>query len=476
MITALVMALSIAWGLFLALPHAQEAIWQDEAVTLLFHASRGVIAPFQDYVSPNSHVGFTSLLSAWMQLHPDGVDLFSLRMLPLLFFAAAIPLAYAAARRLGGATCAAIATLIFATSPVSENFATQLRGYGPSWLFMALAFLSSLALAASTRHARRWHAAYLAACLGSVAILPTNVYWLSVIAGAASLSLYYASGPAAPAKVWRTVALLLAGPPLALALAYAGIWGELVGFAGHDFSPWGRLDLVAEWLRASSANFRWLFPLTGAGLAVAIMGIAKSDPRRSDTIVPLTVALGFLTLIVVMPNPPFPRTLVPFLPVWIAVMTKFLLEGARALVERRQVAAAAGGLVALGLLLFATPVGTDCRGAKGSGDPTHYDLCHQYFRDGYLPESILDAWAAEGAQRPIVSGYEAFYALQVLGAPARLIHYDRLPGDLKLAPLVVASDPSEFELILGRLGVDATDYAQLADTGYFKVYRPVGLR
>ena len=87
---------SLLVALAFAYPHLREAIWQDEAATLSFHASRGVLDPFLNYLSPNSHIGFTSLLAAWMKLFPQGLDVFSLRLLPLLLYLAAIPVTFAA--------------------------------------------------------------------------------------------------------------------------------------------------------------------------------------------------------------------------------------------------------------------------------------------------------------------------------------------------------------------------------------------
>src|SRR5437868_3994125 len=61
-------------GLLNALPHLHEAIWQDEAATLEFHASHGFLHPFVHYGTPNNHIAFSAMLAAWRSLLADPLD------------------------------------------------------------------------------------------------------------------------------------------------------------------------------------------------------------------------------------------------------------------------------------------------------------------------------------------------------------------------------------------------------------------
>jgi hypothetical protein len=121
-------------GLFNALPHMREAGLAGRGGDAGVPRRKGMLHPFVHYGTPNNHIAFSSMLAGWRQLLPAGNDAVLLRLLPLGLFLAAIPATFMAARRMGGPLCAALSTALFAGSAVAGNFATQLRGYGPSWL------------------------------------------------------------------------------------------------------------------------------------------------------------------------------------------------------------------------------------------------------------------------------------------------------------------------------------------------------
>jgi uncharacterized membrane protein len=176
---ALALLLVVLVGLHNVMPRMQDAIWQDEAVTLLYSSGDGVIHPFLNFRSPNNHVLFSSMLAGWLQLFPDGVDLFRLRLLPLSLFLAALPLTYLAAAAMGGRWTGVLAGLLFAASTVIANFAVQLRGYGPSWIFMSLVLLSAIRVGQG--RPGWWLLAYLVSCIGAVAILPSNILFVLAV-------------------------------------------------------------------------------------------------------------------------------------------------------------------------------------------------------------------------------------------------------------------------------------------------------
>lgn len=463
-VIAISIFLSVCTGIGLAAKHLSEAVWQDEAATLLFHVSRGVIDPFLHYVSPNSHVAFTSLMAAWLKLFPGGVDLLVLRALPLLLFGAAIPVTFAAARRLGGYACAHAAALLFASSAVSENFATQLRGYGPSWVFMAGALLCAIGV----RARRVWIWPYFGSCVGAVAMLPTNVYLLGVIGVSAAAMLL--ADPPSESKRERAFALVVM-PALALLVAYGAIWRELLSYAGVDFSEWTHAGLLWEWLRGANSNLWPLIPLAGAGIALVISSMFAQGRVPPWAVGALALLMGFVVLVSVIPNPPFPRTFVPYLPIWISSVCALAATAARSGARLLTAIGIAGGLVAC-LMLAVFPYAATCRGAPSNGYKYQYDLCHQYFRDDYRPAAVLDIWAAESLRRPIVSDFEGYFALSILRPRARIYEYRNVREPLPARPLIVAHDATDLRTMANRLRLEPGAYRLAADTGYFKVYTP----
>ena len=126
----------------------------------------------------------------------------------------------------------------------------------------------------SERRVLAWRLGYLFACLGAIALLPTNFFLAFSLAVA--VSCYLASSPMKLARQKREACVLLLGMPVfCLLLAYAGVWDELLSFSGVDFSDWTRSGLIREWLRGSISNFVWVSPLIGAGVAVGLTQLAR---------------------------------------------------------------------------------------------------------------------------------------------------------------------------------------------------------
>jgi hypothetical protein len=242
-----------------------------------------------------------------------------------------------------------------------------------------------------------------------------------------------------------------------------------------DFSAWTRQGLVTEWLRGSLANFKWLFPIAGAGAAIGVVELVQAAraKRRIEPSVLLAILLvcGLLASVIVMLNPPFPRTLVPILPVWICALALLTLHGVRAVLRRQNLAVALIGAALGAVIVFASPAGERCKGSAGSGDKFDYDLCHQYFRDAYHPEQVLDFWASLPERLPIVSDFEGFHAIRILNSPAQVFEYRYYPAKPAHRPLIVAHGSKDMFKMSTALGLDPATYSLAADTGYFKVYR-----
>ena len=474
LVSVLLLLLVEALAILNALPRMHDAIWQDEAATLLNFASSGWQRTVFDYHSPNNHMLFSSMLAGWMPLWPDGVDIFRLRLLPLLTYLAALPVAMLAARRIGGAGSAAAAGLLFALSTVAANFATQLRGYAPSWLFVSAVLWC--ALNANEPKRLRWRLGYVLACVVSVGLLPSNLLLVLAIGVACCLRLLVLHG-------WRAsgarsaVGVLLLGPFLGL-LLYAPVFGSLLENAQYGFSDWSRRELASAWLVGTLFDFRYLVPLVAAGLALGARDALAHwrDGRREEAaqfVLVSALLCGLGGVLLVMPHTPFPRTFVPYLPAWLCALGWCIAQCVAAVTRRERIVPAAlvAGLAAIAMWA-ARPL-PECRGATSAIGTGGYDLCYQYFRDRYRPELVVTAWIELGRPDvPIAADYEATYALSVLGVPGLQVHeYRNFPQrEGAPAPMLVAHQPERVPEMLGHLGVGSTPYRLLVDTGYFKVY------
>jgi hypothetical protein len=458
-----------------ALPHLHESLWQDEVSTLEFHASHGIVHPLLHYGSPNNHIAFSAMLAAWLELVPSAEPAW-LRILPLAFFLLTIPVVFLAARRMGDAAAAGIATLMFASSSISGNFATQLRGYAPSWLFMALALLCALRATADRRN-WHWHSGYCLSVLMAVWILPTNVFLCA--ATGACVGVYGMLDPKQrDAAGLRTAAMLFLAPFLGLGMAYAAVWQELVRYKAMVASSWTRVGLLQHWWHASVSDYRWLLPVACAALLLALKRILRRTvPSRiegnRELALALMLVLGLAVTVAVMPSTPFPRTLVPYLPVWFCAMGYLVARMFRVFPRTPMAALGIVLLVALGLGLSGANPTPVCRNERGSGGASDYDLCHQYFRDEYHPDRVIELWASVGrADVPIATDFEGYYSLRALGSRATIFEYRFPPRGRMTTPLVVAHDAGEMLRMVHALGLQSHRYRIAADTGYFKVYAP----
>jgi hypothetical protein len=462
-------------GAVMALPGLNDAIWQDEAVTLLFHSSHGAVYPFLNYSSPNSHVVFSSMLAAWIQLFPDGMDLVSLRMLPLLLFLAAIPTTFLAASRLGGPVCAIAATGLFVCSSVTANFSTQLRGYGPSWLFVSNLFWASMNVLAP--RAWRWRAAYAVSCALAVGVLPTN-FFLGSAVGLATAAYLWLDPDNRTRAAWPGYCTLLLSPALGL-LMYAAVWRELMQYGQIALSDWTRPELARHWIWASLSDFLILVPLLATALAAGLHSEIRSVRERTGA-VSSTFLFAIMLLatpmvaIAAMPHAPFPRTVVPLLPVWFCSLGFLLAYGIDLVGRNRRLGLLVLGLGCALLLLHRGQSNGSCRLPIQPARHGNYDLCYQYFHDRYRPGQVVDVWQELGQKRlGIVSDYEGFYALRVLGSEADVQEYEHFQPADGQNPLIVAHDLAGFRLMAKVMGLDDADYRLIADTGYFKVFAKV---
>ena len=475
LVGVLVAAITIFFTLR-GLPHLSDALWQDEALALNDYSIRGFLYPFLHYELPNNHVLFSALASVWIESGWGGASLVSLRCLPFLFAVASVPLCFLTARRLGGTWAGLLAALMFAASPVAIAFATQFRGYAPSWLF-ALAMLY-FGLDFFRRPGWAWITPYTISAALLVGLVPANLF-IGIAIGLALIMRQLLVRESPCSRPWLGMATLLLAPFLGMAF-YGAIWRPLVAASRLNVNDWTRGDLLGNWLDATSTPIIWLAPVLVAslvlGTATLAAGSRKGSPQRGGFLLAILLLAALPAVIFLMPGRPFPRTFAAFLPVWYCAISTILGFGA-SLIRRRH----AGGLLlllllAMGLPMIGSRLDASCGRPRSSPEFTN-DLCFQYFHDRYFPSQVVHVWSELGQPNlPIVTDFEGYYAIGILGSEARVYEFRSLPAGARRPPLLVGFDQTQMERMARAIAEDPADYAQIADTGYFKVFAPLGRR
>jgi hypothetical protein len=460
-----VAALALARDRFSDLP------WHDEVYTLnVFATSAG--KAFTDYSAPNNHVLFSAALAAWRSLTPGDESLLTLRLLPALCFALSAGMLAAAVRRMAGSAYGAAAACLFVSLHVTQNFALQLRGYGPSWLPIAGALWAAVAWIEKPRPSR---VALFAACVSiSVGILPTNIFPAFALAG-------WAAGFAIRGGRKREAAMF-ALAPFAGFLFYAAILPQLSGQATGFAPRITRVEFLLDALFSFAKDIGWLL------LPAIIGGVALFKKRRQGTapgpdgpgaqlgLVVAAVAAG-LAPAVLLPHAPYARVLVPSIPLFCAaavlLFRETILLVRPAAVQRAGIALAAASVL-VGFWREATTA------APGPGERPH-SLYHQYFHRGFRPDLAIEAAAAPGKGGRVLAltddadllaltrAARAYPALELRFSGTFAPSPEGLAAARRVPVAVVATDEPSARAASKSLG--PVDLEPLADTGFFKVWR-----
>lgn len=459
----------ITVGVLLVLPRLSDAVWQDEAYTLINFSSHGFLYPFTDYHLPNNHVLLSALLSQWWS---PGDSVVHLR-LPLLlaFLLSIVILAWGTVRHFG-MLAAVIATTFFVSCTITSNFALQLRGYGLSWLFAALMLWSLPSYLLD----RRWLIAAVFSLAGGalLALIPTNLIVYGVLIAWGWWLVFLDQAPT-DVKVRQLLAITLA-PLLIGLIAYIGIWHQLLAVAGHGYSDWSKLELVTQLAMTFFSEY-WLFlPLIMAGIYY-LLKETKQHARQAR--VELGILLAVLVLptffLLIMKQAPFPRNLVPLLPVICVVLGMLTSKACAGL----GMSPAKGAVVIslLAVVSFAIRSWLPC----GQFIDTNRvgNLCQQYYQHDYQPETVMQYFLKNSLnQATILTGFEGMYALEFIninyGLGMDIRHYKSYrAGSTRQSPWIVTEGDEKIDIFIKQLRLDASSYVQVLDTGYFKIYQPI---
>lgn len=239
---------------------ATGELWLDEALAV--NIAR---LPLSEIPDALRHDGapplYYLLLHGWMAVFGDGV--LAVRALSGLFGVAALPLAWAAGRRLGGRPVAEGALLLLASSPFAVRYATEARMYA---LIVLLVLAGHLALLRALEHPSRPRLAALALVTG---LLLLTHYWGIFLAGAVmALLALDARRPTDAGRRARLVLAAVAAGFLALVL-----WLPVLAYqATHTGTPWAVPPGMFE-LRDTLVDFAGGYSRAGTVLAVLFTGL-----------------------------------------------------------------------------------------------------------------------------------------------------------------------------------------------------------
>lgn len=465
-----------------AVPQLDRPFWHDEVATLELFASSGPLYPFTDYHLPNNHM-LSSAVLALMRTLSDAPSW--LRLWPLASSLCACLLVVRLAWRLGGGLAAWLAGMAFACSGITQAFALQLRGYAPSWPCLLLATLAVAAYAQGRWRTLPAMLVFALASLLAMALLPTNLPWLLVLAAIAALL-----GPAGDGSAgrWWTRLSWLALPAVGL-LPYAAVFAQLIGASGQSwFNTATRLGTLAEIYGDMAQDVVLLLPLALVGLILYWRSAVEARQRihRLHAVVLLLVLLVPLPLWLLVPAPPFSRAVVPWWPQMIVALALVAATALRTLENHKRAV-----MLVLALAMIANATARETMGWRPwppvqAREAMPQTLLLHYYRAGYRPDlavAVIVDWLHD--PRALVwSDYSDFPSLRwhLLRRNPGLVSRLNFAPDTEPALLraqfahrpllLVAASEQQACAMLAQVDVACRGrFLKVADSGFFKVFR-----
>jgi len=260
-----------------------------------FIATPSLLDPFRRQLVYNNHPLFSFL--DHLVYSAGGRSALDLRVLPILFGAAAVALVVVWCALQWGVVAAATAGLVLAANPSFAELSRSVRGY--SLLCLSTVVSTLLLERLLTRPGRLVSAAYIVAVAAGIA---THVYVLLVLLGHAGI----VGARSRPTRAWLTrwAAAIVLG-----SLAYVDIGPAMVrsaGRAGHVFRPSFPLALLTTLLGGTRTTLIVLGLLALVGAAAVF--------SRTLVISAATVTAGVLVIWLWLA----PRDLYPRFLIWLA--------------------------------------------------------------------------------------------------------------------------------------------------------------
>jgi hypothetical protein len=478
-ISSLLILLSIAT----LAPTLYSPVWQDEAYSILEFQTKPFLFSFQNYPIPNNH----PLLNAAASLIWDIEDsIYRTRLSLLAVFMFSLVSFCFVTSKVFGKKVAIIALLIFCSSNIGFSFATQIRGYGFSWIFVVL--LTGVTAQFSSSGKVYLGIAYLVLSCALVATIPSNLIVSStfVVWGLLTMQL----NKELIVKNYGRILTLGLGPVVGI-LAYYEIWQMVLSSAQKSWSPWNNIDLVKHWGYTFIVDFPWL----GLIIVLALVSNRFWDLRRLAKVLvvsknfrfALAVFVPIIGSLLVLTNTPFPRSFVPYLPLFAIVLGIVVVN----IIDRfessfKVLSSSALALVCL-LFFFYARVWSPC-----SYDPNvktnEQNLCKQFYLGAYDPEKLLQQLNVlnETEKSLVITGWEATLAFNFLVQNneiknempmigfyswSKYLEYSQKNGVTLPNKILLVSDKlSNYKKIVSSLGINPKKMTELSSFGFFTVY------
>jgi len=284
-------------------------LWFDEALTIgefMYLPSIGAI--YQNYIIPNNHIIYTICLRLWNELYissfsPD----FYWRLFTVLTAAITVGIMFERWRKRYGMMTLALVLFAFSYSLPFEIYATAIRGYMLSmlWIVLSVEFARAWVFKANWRNGT----GYFIFSLLAVGTIPSN---LLALAGIVIFFFPYFGFK----KVFKWKFIYLATAPLAAtALFYLPISSRVAEILKLHEGWIGKLNVVQVVYSSFIIAF---LPLIIVALTGGIVYLSRKKNR--NFLWGLLIFLIPLIVVFLRDPAPFPRVFVTLWPLWILLL------------------------------------------------------------------------------------------------------------------------------------------------------------
>ncbi|MDD5699022.1 MAG: hypothetical protein PHH77_10445 [Victivallaceae bacterium] len=388
-------------------------LWFDEALTVgQFMELPTVGAVYRNYTIPNNHIIYTVGLKLWNYFTPAWLapDCYW-RLFTVLTAAAAVGIIFGRWRKRYGTMATALVLSALCCSLPFEIYATAVRGYMLSMLWIVLA----LECARNWVFGSDWRAGtgYFLFCLAAVGTIPSNLLALAGI-----VIFFFPYFGFRKIFDWKFVYLALI-PLTATVLFYLPLSRNVARIL-KSHEGW---DCPAAVLRAVYSGFALAFlPVALASLAGGVIYLRRKG--KPKFLWPLLILLFPLPAVLLRSPAPFPRVFLALWPLWMLLLAaglRHLMAGLRTLPRQ---------LLAGGILLAATAGwGTACHHYRAPaaevfhGNGNLDDFFNPYYMHSeYHPWNLVQKIKTAAGNRPIPV-YVSFNA-----EPYVIVLYGRMAG------------------------------------------------
>jgi len=325
-----VLLLLLTMGIFL-LPLMNRPIWFDEAWSIMVYTTLPYSKIYLSYSAPNNHILLNILLKLWINSVGNFFPLSELtfRLFSMVISGTVILLMFRFWYKRLGVIATYFTILSFSISTPFLIYGSALRGYMLSLIFVLCGLEAAMKFTETAR--KKFLLFYFLSALGSVAVIPSNVFVFAIIAILPLPKRVFSNN--SPVRFLKERWLLAILPLLSFLLFYGPIWQHLY-FALKNNNGW--LHPTYAILHLYAAFSITLLPLIslgiiGGGIYVKSRFNAKFANNRkkskfyskSGTVISvLSLLLIFIApaMVIICKNPaPFPRVFFQVWPIWLFI-------------------------------------------------------------------------------------------------------------------------------------------------------------